>query len=261
MALPASLLAAVEKHPCFTGVYHYESPVEVCVDAAQPLAWMYHVSCGDCLTFRVGALSSTLAVGMTVYKLADAVTAHVQGLRGYLWATSGYHTAGSGFWLSAAYHGTGLFLVDGARNRSNSRNEVDLLIEGFKTKVIQPEDPRMLDPALYATQTVYLSLSSPIGLVQSKQDILSSPQCSPVPKQGYSRVTLVEFIPLVVGASTSLLLPPQSAAPASPQTARPPAPPASRKPRDLALGDICPVCSTVVQERPLFSGTFIGCLC
>jgi hypothetical protein len=33
------------------------------------------------------------------------------------------------------------------------------------------------------------------------------------------------------------------------------------RPAKLRLGDTCPVCQAELRERPLFTGTFIGCLC
>jgi hypothetical protein len=245
MSLPAALLAAVERHPCFTGCYRSDSEVQACVDAAQPLAPVVSVACSDCLTFHPGALASLLPLGMTSYALANALSAHVRALRGYRWATGGYHTAGGGFWLSAAYYGDGLFLVDAARNRS-SRTDAEMLAEAFRHSVLQPEDPRMVDPGLYTSELAYISMATPILPVQSKQDLLASPQRSATPKQGFHRVSIVEFQPLVAAAA--------AAAPAQ-------APEEAQAPRELQLGEACPKCGAVVMERPLFSGTFVGCLC
>jgi hypothetical protein len=195
------------------------------------------------LTFRVGTLANLLPTGMSAYTLADALTAHMRALRGYRWAISGYHAAGGGFWLSAACYTDSLYLVDGSRNRNN-QSSVDLLIEAFTHKVMSPNDPRMLDPLLYSTETVYIDFAAPITTVRSKQDILAAPQCSVTPKQGFRRIALVEFLPLA------------AANPAVVQTSTPPP-----LPRELKIGDTCSVCGAVVMERPLFSGTFVGCLC
>lgn len=251
MALPAALLAAVERHSCFTGCYRSESEVQVCIDPTQAPVPAVPVCCSDCLNFHPAALVSLLPLGMTSYALANALTAHVRALRGYRWATGGYHTAGTGFWLNAAYYGNGLFLVDAARNR-NARTDVEMLIEAFQHGVVQPEDPRMLDPTFYTSELSYINMSKPIAPVRSKQDLLSSPQRSATPRQGYSRVSIVEFQPLAAAAVAASAPLAQCAPPA-----RKPAP----APVKLKLGDTCPACGAVVMERPLFSGTFIGCLC
>jgi len=247
MSLPATLLGAIEGHTCFTGCYHYESPAEICTDPVQPPAPIIQVSCADCLSFRVGALTRLLPSGMTTYALADALTTHMRSLRGYIWSLSGYHAVGGGFWLSAAAFNDGLFLVDGSRNRSSTRGDADLLIEAFKHKLAPKADPRMLDPALYAAEVVYLSLAAPIGPVQTKQDIMASPQCSLAAKQGFQRVTVVEFLPFAPQAVTAQ-------APVS-SSAPPPAP------KPLERGDVCPVCHAEFAERALFTGTYVGCLC
>jgi hypothetical protein len=247
MSLPASLVAAVERHTCFTGCFRNESPVEICVDATKALAPVIQVSCGDCLSYHVGALASTLPSGMTAYSLADALTAHMRSLRAYAWTISGYHAVGSGFWLSAASYTGGLFLVDGSRNRGN-QSDVELLIEAFKHQLAKPDDPGMLDPSLYTAETIHIDLSVPIGPVLQKQDILTSPQCSVMPRRGARRVTLVTFQPVAVAA-----------APSAPASAPPPSTPEA--PRQLALGDTCPTCGAAFIERPLFSGTFVGCMC
>lgn len=212
--------------------------------------------------FHVGALASLLPPGMTQYGLAQELAAHMRSVRGYRWAISGYHATGQGFWLSAAYYGDGLFLVDGSRNHGGAR-DVDLLVQAFRSKLVQPDDQGMLDPALYASEIVHLSCSPPLGAVKAKQDILRSPQCSLSPRQGLRRVAIVEFLPLttLAGNHRPVLTP---AAPATPVTPAKPPPVVVRSapsPRPLRLGDTCPVCGAEVRERPLFSGTFVGCMC
>lgn len=205
--------------------------------------------------FHVGSLASLLPPGMTQYGLAQELAAHMRAVRGYRWAISGYHATGQGFWLSAAYYGDGLFLVDGSRNHGGGR-DVDLLVTAFRSKLVQPDDQGMLDPALYASEIVHLSCSPPLGQVHGKQDILRSPQCSLSPRQGLRRVCIVEFLPLTTVAGNRP--PPPKPAPAPPK----PAPAMPRPPpRPLRLGDVCPLCGAEVKERPLFSGTFIGCMC
>jgi len=197
----------------------------------------------------VGALATTLPAGMTAYTLADALTAHMRSLRGYAWTISGYHAVGGGFWLSAASFTGGLFLIDGSRSRGN-QSDIDLLIEAFKHQLAKPDDPGMLDPSLYSAETIHIDLTAPIGPVLQKQDILSSPQCSVMPKRGSRRVTLVAF----QASATAAPSPPVSAPP--PQTSD-----ATDAPRPLSLGETCPTCGAAFIERPLFSGTFVGCMC
>jgi hypothetical protein len=260
MALPAPLIAAIEAHSCFTGCYHCESLVEICMDLTQPLSPIVHVSCADCLSFRVGALARLLPAGMTTYTLADALTAHMLAQRGYRWALSGYHAVGAGFWLSAAALTENLFLVDSSRNRSVARSEADLLVESFKHKLAQPQDQTMLDPALYAADVVHLNLATPLPSIQSKQDLLACPQCSLTAKPGFKKVTVLEFL-APAAAATAPQIAPAAAAQVAPS--RPPAPPPAQPapPRKLERGDICPVCKAEYTERALFTGKFVGCLC
>jgi hypothetical protein len=202
---------------------------------------------------------------MTQYGLAQELAAHMRATRGYRWAISGYHATGQGFWLSAAYYGDGLFLVDGSRNHGGAR-DVDLLVQAFRSKLVQPDDQGMLDPALYASEIVHLSCSPPLGLVKTKQDILRSPQCSLSPRQGLRRVCIVEFLPLttMAGNNKPIIAPPPVVKPSPsppPVAARPPAPVPRAPSKPLRVGDMCPVCGAEVKERPLFSGTFVGCLC
>lgn len=264
VALPASLLAAAEAHACFTGCYSHETPVALCIDAARPPVTSFHAACQDCLMFHVGALASLLPPGMTQYGLAQELAAHMRSVRGYRWAISGYHATGQGFWLSAAYYGDGLFLVDGSRNHGGAR-DVDLLVQAFRSKLVQPDDQGMLDPALYASEIVHLSCAPPLGTIKSKQDILRSPQCSLSPRQGLRRVCIVEFLPLTTTATNhnkpAIAPPVPGKVPPPPAVVRPTAPPPRAPSRPLRVGDVCPVCGAEVKERPLFSGTFVGCLC
>jgi hypothetical protein len=219
--------------------------------------------------FHVGALASLLPPGMSQYGLAQELSAHMRAVRGYRWAISGYHATGQGFWLSAAYYGDGLFLVDGARNHGGAR-DVDLLVQAFRSKLVQPDDQGMLDPALYASEVVHLSMAPPIA-VTDKQSILRSPQCSLSPRQGLRRVCIVEFLPLTTGINQA----PQVNGKAPPTAAKPSAatpaaaPPVSAPPRattgalarGLKKGDTCNVCMAKVEDRPGFLHTYLGCLC
>jgi hypothetical protein len=286
VALPQSLLSLVERHGCFTGTYSSQYTVHVCLDPAAPPVLMLYASCEDCLGFKVGALLSVLPPGTTVYSLADQLTLHMRTERGFRLSIGGYHTAGGGFWLGAAYYDCGIFLLDGSRNPGQAF-DLDLLMTAFRHRILPMPDPRMSDPKLYATTTVYLDYSSSPVHVLGKQDVLSSPQCSASPKPGFRRATLAEFLPLTTGAHAPNLPPgPPAGPPTLPALSRVPAPapspplPAVLPPRPQAPGpqglkptspappparvrpgELCPVCGAEVRERELFSSTFVGCLC
>ncbi len=246
--LPQSLLDLVEKHSCFTGCYAYEHPIALCIDPSKPPVWSFHATCQDCLMFHVGAIADLLPPGMTQYTLTQKLNAHMRTIRGYRWSLSGYHATGPGFWLSVAYFGDGLFLVDGSRDRGNTK-EIDLLVRAFQSKLAQPDDPGMLDPALYASEAVYLDMSKSLLGAKSKQDILKSPQCSAFDKGStYKKVSIVEFLPITTKAASSQ--------PASKQYAS-----TGALARGLFKGDICSFCQQEVKERTLFVGSYIGCLC
>jgi len=255
MTLPASLLTAVERHPCFSGHYRSDSEIQACIDPGQPAARLYTVSCGDCLVFRPGVLTNLLPAGMSAYALADALSAHVRGMRGYRWSVAGYFTAGGGFWLSAAYYGNGLFLVDASRNR-NGRAEVDMLVDAFRHGILQPEDPRMLDPLLYTTEPAYLNMAGPVTPIGSKGDLVRSNQYSGGPRPGFGRAVIVEFAPLAQASQGASAAPPPPSPPLPPPPALVP-PPTQR----LFARNVCQKCGAEVKERPLFTGTYVGCLC
>jgi hypothetical protein len=248
--LPATLLSAVEAHKCFTGCYRYESPVVICTDAALPLSPAVQVSCADCLSHYVGALTHLLPAGMTGHALAAELSAHMRNVRGYRWALSGYHTAGGGFWLSAASLTEGLFLVDGSRNYSKKGTDAELLADAFKHHLAPHLDTRMLDPALYSADYVHLDLTTPLPPVTCKNDVLTAAQCSLTPRQGARRVAVLEFLPLSAAAA-----PPANVSATRAASSAPPAP------RKLRPGEVCPVCHAEYTERPLFTGSFVGCLC
>ncbi len=264
--LPATLVSAVEAHTCFTGCYRYESPIAICTDPATPLVPAAQVSCADCFSFHVGSLASLLPAGMTGHTLANDLSAHMRALRGYRWSISGYHlsSGGGGFWLSAASLTESLFLADASRNHPRTRTEADLLAEAFKQKLAPHQDPRMLDPAQYSIDFIHVDLTTPLPPVKSRQDVLSAAQCSPTPTARSRRVAVLELLPLAtsvvapppVNGSTNVAASTSSPAVASATITRP-RPPA----RKLQLGDICPVCHAEYRERPLFTGSFVGCLC
>ncbi len=253
MSLPPSLTIAIEAHGCFTGCYSHEIPVALVTNSARAPVTSFHASCQDCLMFHVGALASLLPPGMTQYTLAQELAAHMRAVRGYRWAFSGYHATGPGFWLSVAYYGDGLFLVDGSRNHGGAK-DVDLLVQAFRARLAQPDDPGMLDPALYATDVVHLDCSRSFGHpVRTKQDILQLAQCSLGPRQGFRRAAIVEFLPLTTNAAPPAASLAASAAAVLSRSAVPLCIP--------KLGDACQKCGAEVKERQLFTGSFIGCLC
>jgi hypothetical protein len=259
MALPASLLSAAEAHPCFTGCYSHEIPVALCVDPARAPVTSFHAACQDCLMFHVGALAGVLPAGTTQYTLAQELAAHMRAVRGYRWAFSGYHATGPGFWLSAAYYGDGLFLVDGSRNHGGTK-DVDLLVQAFRARLAQPDDPGMTDPALYAADVVHLSCAPTLGPVHTKQDILRLSQCSFVPRQGFRRVSIVEFLPLTSATGVSKVVkagaqsPPMAAISTSSATSAP-----LWKSSDA--GTVCTRCQRPVKELTLCGKTTFSCMC
>jgi hypothetical protein len=272
MSLPAPFVNEIEAHLCLSGCYESEQPTYVCLDPNKPLEKVICVSCHDCLMHHVGALASTLPTGMDGYALARDASAHVRGLRGYKWSVSGYHTAGGGFWLTAMSYGNGILLVDGSRHSKTKQTDLDLLIHAFTHKVCTPDDPRMMDPALYAVETVYLRMDKPILPVTCKNDILSSPQYNRTHASGYRKATLCEFLPMQQQAQAAAIQVPNT-----PNTNTTPlvtnvatniatavnsVPLETKKTKKaLQLGDICPVCHDEVRERVLFTSTYVGCKC
>jgi hypothetical protein len=269
MSLPITLLNAVASHPCITGCYRDDHTIHICSDPALPLSLTLQVACSDCLSFRVGAVASALPQGMSGPALADELSEHVRSVRGYTWARSGYFPGGN-FWMSAAYYGSGLFLVDASRN-TNQLTDLDVLINAFRLGIATPEHPRMLIPQLYTSELVYLNMASPIAPVYSKQDLLVSHQCRATPAPGYHRATILEFVPLVRRSAmpgSGLLFAAQAAqatrvAQIASPAVRPnvaPAVPATPA-KDEGKPSPCAWCGAEIKERPLFSGTFVGCLC
>jgi len=239
MTLPATFLQHVEQHGCFSGCYGSDSSVSACLDPARPLSPLVMVSCQDCLA-RVAVPASLLAAGTSSYNLARQLTDHLRAKRGFALSVSGYHVAGPGFWLSAAYYRSGLFLLSGERSRQLG-SDLDLLLLAFRHGVLQPPDSRMRDPKQYALETVYVNYATFQPAVVGKQALLSAPQCRAQPRTGWQKVTLAEFLPVA-----------QAQAPAGGSSA-----PA----RTLKVGDVCPVCGAEVRLRPLLVGSYVGCLC
>lgn len=245
MALPASFLQHVEQHGCFSGCYGSDSSVLACLDPARALSPLVMVSCQDCLA-RIAAPTAVLPAGTSSYSLARQLTDHLRAQRGFTLSVSGYHVAGPGFWLSAAYYPCGLFLISGERSRQLG-SDLDLLLLAFQHGVVQPPDPRMRDARQYALETAYVNFASCQPRIPSKQAFLGSSQCRAQARAGWQKVTLAEFLP----AS-------QAAQPAKPAAAGPAAP---AKGLSLRVGDICPVCGAEYRQRPLLVGSYVGCLC
>ena len=257
MTIPASLLNAVDTHACFSGCYDADSDALICTHATQPPERMLQVQCEDCLGFHVGSLARLLPPHMNADQLANELSEHVRKLRGYAWSIGGYHYSYNRLWLSAAYYPCGLFVIDASHNARN-RKDLDVLIEGFRCGLINPQDPRMTDPALYITRQVYLDMSAPLVPVNSMHDLLQSPLCSTSFRGHGRRVTLAEFQPLAVRTSrqrSPVRTTPPPPATTSPFTITPPAR------TTLNIGERCPVCGAQVKERPSLTDTFIGCLC
>jgi hypothetical protein len=252
MALPASLLQQVEQHGCLTGCYGQEWAAGVVLDPNQAPHPALFVSCKDCMTFKVGIMQSLLPPGTTVHALADDLTRHNRQRRGFDLTVSSYHARGPGFWLQVAYYASaGVFLLDGERSRALG-SDLDLLILAFQHGVLSAPDPRMVDPRLYTTQTVYVNYAGTPAPVCSRQDLLSAPQCRLQPHKGFQKVTLAEFQPVASAAKA-----PANAAPVATKVK-------SSKPTAAAalkVGDICPVCKAEVRTRALLNGTYVGCLC
>jgi hypothetical protein len=270
MSLPTSLLTAVAGHGCFTGCFKTDRAASVCVDPSQPLATALHAVCSECLSFRVGALTTALGVGVTAQAFADDLSAQVQGLRGYVWSTSGYSPNG-GFWISAAYFGNGLFLVDGSRN-GNQRTDLDMLIRAFRAGIVAPDDPRMLSTSQYTSEVVYVDMTQLIGVVRDKQDLLASPACRTTRMHGYQRASILEFVPMARRSSlppTPASWPPPAVIPAAaPPTVRSATPAGATGPTGSGApasgtgnDNRCPDCGEEIKERLLFTGTYVGCLC
>ncbi|MFO0845361.1 MAG: hypothetical protein U0797_23760 [Gemmataceae bacterium] len=244
MTLPASFLQHVEQHGCFSGCYGSDSSVSACLDPARPLAPLLMVSCQDCLA-RIAVPAALMPHGTSSYGLARMLTDHLRMQRGFSLSVSGYHVAGPGFWLSAVYYPTGLFLVSGERSRQLG-SDLDLLQLAFQHGVVQPQDPRMRDPKQYAVETVYVNFASCSSGVTTKQSLLASAQCRAQPRSGWQKVTLAEF--LLVSQARPAAAGAAAAKPAGGAKA-------------LKVGDICPVCRGEVRVRPLLVGSYVGCLC
>lgn len=240
MSLPPSLLAALESHECFSGVFAYDATVQMVVDPAAPPEPGYVVHCSDCLLWHAGALCRDLPSGVDGYALAKLATAHVASARGYAASVGGYHGAGGGFWLSAVYlRGIDLFLLDGHRSRSMA-SDIDLLVRSFQLGVWKHDDAGMTDPARYTLQVAHVAMAGSHGSWPRVQDFLASPAVRASSCPATRTVTLASYQ--------------RAASPA----ARP-APAA--KPAPLRAGEVCPTCGQVVRWRQLLTSSYLGCMC
>jgi hypothetical protein len=282
MPLPISLLQAAEQHRCFTGTYRDEQTVLSCLDPTLPLEPLVQVSCTMCFQ-RFGALASLLPRATTAAMLAADLTTHIRTQRGYAQSLGGFHGAGAGFWLSAAYFDGGFFLLDGSQGAQPPLPVLDLLADAIRQRLLRAADPRMIDPQHYALQQVYIDVRQLPPVLQTPAQLRASAGFSLTPAAGFQRVTLAEFLPLTAAlspaapASTSAL---QAATPTPPQaspsgstlvtspvaatsvtTSATSAPGAGAPRAALRLGEHCPVCGDVVRQRELFSSVYIGCRC
>lgn len=250
MPLPPSLLQHVEQHVCFSGCYSSESDASVCLDPAKALQPLVVVSCHDCFA-KIGVPLALLPAGTTTYSLADELSRHMRARRGFSLSFSGYHARGPGFWLTAGYYGScGLFLLNGERSKALG-NDLDLLILALKHKVAAAPDPRMIDPKLFATQTIYVRFAGPAGPFACKQDFLASPHCRMQAAIGYQRVTMAEFLPFSQPAQVNG----PAVAAVSTSTA------VTKTGKQPKIGEVCPTCGEMVRQRPLLQGTYVGCKC
>lgn len=281
MPLPANLLKLAEEHPCFSGVWSHDCSAECVTDPAQPAQTMAVLQCSDCLTYHVGADNQLLDPGTSGWQLASELTSHVRRHRGYSLSVGGYHTAGGGFWLSAAYWPRiGAFVLASR----GSRAPLDALIDAIQHRVVTAPDPRMSQSSLYSVYDVHLSVVPP-PRANSLGALLASSHVSSQPKRGYRPVTIAVFNPIAQGTSLRArsralgpgpASPPSLASPSSRGTAQTtsqtaaassPTPmlgspaKARRAAGPRKIGDVCPVCGETVSERPLLHSTFIGCRC
>lgn len=275
MALPQSLLDAVEQHGCFSGTYNEWGRVHHCGHPTKPPDVALVLSCTDCYGFKL-SVPASLVPNLNGSQLAHEASQHVRRHRGFALSFGGYHTGG--FWLSGAYYDAcGLFLLDGHNSRQMG-SDLDLLMMAFRGGVVAALDPKMLDPQQYTTETIYLDEGYPLAPVTSRQDLLQLPQVHqqrPKSTRGHCRkLTLATFLPLAAPAPAPA---PTTTIPVAtpiivtlPVATKPAAPSgvsssgtqaAAASGRKLSLGSICPKCHAEVRERPLLNGTYVGCLC
>jgi hypothetical protein len=259
MPVPAPILQLVEAHSCFSGCYSPDNDLMCLIDPASSPELATYIQCQDCLTFRVGSIKALLAPGMDRYKLAREVTEHLRSVRNYALSFAGYHLQGGGFWLSAAYWDSGVFLLKADRaSQSQQQDRVDLLIKAFTTGVSAPPLPGMCDRKNYASRKVFLN-GAALPPVASAQALFASSAISHKPAPGYIEVTLAEYLPVSratgVGVLSGATSPAGAARSRAARSSR--GAPAAQRP----LGSRCPVCGEIVKERALLTSVYIGCRC
>ncbi len=276
MSLPPLVVAQAENHPCFSGVYTSGNQIVTSVGPQGVLHNIIDVQCNDCLFFRLGIDTTLLPPGTSTYQVARELSAHMRTHRGYDFSLSGYHTQGSGFWLSAAYWARyGLFFLGNTRGSSNGKPPLDVLFEAIQTGLVANLHPNLTDRSQYICHDVYISVVPPPAPMPMAA-LLNSCHVSSQKKTNYVPVTLAEFQPIATQNSTTqpavALSPPPGPSPAIPACSPPPPLPAPlasstqvspkaspQKPRQP--GTTCEVCGEVIGERWLFSSTYIGCKC
>jgi hypothetical protein len=261
MPVPAPILQLVEAHSCFSGCYAPDGDLMCLIDPASSPELATYIQCQDCLTFRVGSITTLLAPGMDRHKLAREVTEHLRLVRNYTLSFGGYHLQGGGFWLSAAYWAnSGVFLLKADRaSQGQQLDRVDLLVKAFTTGVSAPPLPGMCDRKNYASRKVYLN-GAALPPVASAQALFASSAISHKPAPGYIEVTLAEYLPVSRTSGAGVLSgPPSPATGARSRGARSAASRAPATPRPL--GSRCPVCGELVTERALLTSVYIGCRC
>jgi hypothetical protein len=238
MPLPSALIQFVEQHGCFSGCYSSSTDMPVYIAANQPPVPMISITCEDCLC-HYGVLSSVLPKGMNSAQLADQLSQHVRGLRGFTLSVSGYHVNGPGFWFTALYWAScNLFLLSGEDARKHG-TDLELLMLAFKHGVLKPPVPAMLDPKSFTVEEIYVNPRQLLSAIAVKSDLLKAPSVSLKPMKGWKKMTLAEFVPAPQPVAT--IVAPVSSAP--------------------TIGQRCPKCGAEVRQRSLLHKTYIGCMC
>ncbi len=276
MAIPSDLIDIVEKHPCISGCWSSSSPVTCVVDPGR-VERLVEIYCSDCLSFHCAVSARLLTVGWDQYKLAREVTEHVRRQRNYRLSTGGYHTAGKGLWLSVGYWAhLGLFVM---KQDTSKQPRLTALITAFQHGVLPPLRRGMMNPKNYQTHDTYLRID-PLPTARTVPDLLASSSVSARPHAGYVSVVLAEYLPVSRKAGAAGTGANASSAPPAPapvaaggpagvvtgaatsanagaaRAASHPAPPVVR-----AVGQPCPLCREVVEEKPLLATTYMSCAC
>lgn len=261
VSLPPPLLAAVEAHRCFSGCYSDDSTGVLCADVSQSVQSMVNVHCSDCLTWHVGALTHLLPSSLhTPAALADELSSYMRRQRGFAWSLSGYHLArhlvGGGSWVAAVCLGPGVFVVRPDRGRGQASDAILALTEAFHLKLAPCSGPGMLDAKEYAAQPIYLRYSSGDPVTPDKASLLGSPQCRTTWAPGFEPAVVVEHLPSIAAAASTMGSSPVTVATPSPSTAS-----GSRALRATGTGEVCSTCGHEVRVRSLLYGTYSGCMC